>query len=98
MSHTPHLSLAVLTAALALSACGKVEEAAPAAAAAPEAAVAQACGKVTVANMNWQSAEVLAHIDNIILSKGYGCEVQLVPGDTMPVSYTHLTLPTNREV
>jgi glycine betaine/proline transport system substrate-binding protein len=42
------------------------------------------CGRVTVANMNWQSAEVLAQIDNIILSKGYGCEVELVPGDTMP--------------
>jgi glycine betaine/proline transport system substrate-binding protein len=89
MKHIPHLSLAVLTAAVALAACGKkeepvaaVEQAAPAAAAAP--AEAQACGKVTVANMNWQSAEVLANIDNIILSKGYGCEVELVPGDTMP--------------
>ena len=29
MSHTAHLSLAVLTAALALSACGKQEEAKP---------------------------------------------------------------------
>ena len=47
-------------------------------------AAAQACGKVTVANMNWQSAEVLANIDDIILTKGYGCEVELVPGDTMP--------------
>ncbi len=34
--------------------------------------------------MNWQSAEVLAHIDHIILSEGYGCDAQLVPGDTMP--------------
>lgn len=47
-------------------------------------ASAEECGRVTVANMNWQSAEVLAHIDNIILSEGYGCEVELVPGDTMP--------------
>lgn len=79
---SPHLSLAALAAALALSACGqKAEEPA---AAAPAAAAPQVCGKVTVANMNWQSAEVLAHIDNIILSKGYGCEVELVPGDTMP--------------
>jgi glycine betaine/proline transport system substrate-binding protein len=45
---------------------------------------AQACGRVTLANMNWQSAEVLAHIDRVILSKGYGCQVELVPGDTMP--------------
>lgn len=48
------------------------------------AAQAESCGQVTVANMNWQSAEVLANIDKIILSKGYGCEVELVPGDTMP--------------
>lgn len=79
-----HLSLAAAAvAALALSACGQKQDAAPAVAAA-DAPVAQACGKVTVANMNWQSAEVLAHIDNIILAKGYGCEVELVPGDTMP--------------
>lgn len=43
-----------------------------------------ACGQLTIANMNWQSAEVLAHIDKLILSKGYGCQVELVPGDTMP--------------
>lgn len=54
------------------------------AAAMPVVASAQSCGNVTVANMNWQSAEVLAHIDKIILSKGFGCEVELVPGDTMP--------------
>lgn len=86
MSRIPSITQLSLVAAavLALSACSKKEETPPAAAAAPEPAVAQACGKVTVANMNWQSAEVLAHIDNIILSKGYGCEVELVPGDTMP--------------
>lgn len=48
-----------------------------------QAALAE-CGRVTVANMNWQSAEVLAEIDKIILEKGYGCDVELVPGDTMP--------------
>lgn len=50
----------------------------------PAMAQAQSCGKVTVANMNWQSAEVLAHVDKLILTKGYGCQVELVPGDTMP--------------
>ncbi len=50
----------------------------------PLLASAQSCGKVTVANMNWQSAEVLANVDDIILTKGYGCDVELVPGDTMP--------------
>jgi glycine betaine/proline transport system substrate-binding protein len=47
-------------------------------------ASAQECGTVTIANMNWQSAEVLAHIDQIILNEGYGCDAELVPGDTMP--------------
>jgi glycine betaine/proline transport system substrate-binding protein len=77
------LTLAALAGAALLAACGKNE--APAPAAEPAAApVAVACGKVTVANMNWQSAEVLAQIDAFILGKGYGCEVELVPGDTMP--------------
>ena len=47
-------------------------------------AQAAECGKVTIANMNWQSAEVLANIDKIILSKGYGCDAELVAGDTVP--------------
>lgn len=42
------------------------------------------CGRVTVASMNWQSAEVLAEIDKMVLSNGYGCDVELVLGDTMP--------------
>ena len=42
------------------------------------------CGDVTIANMNWQSAEVVAEIDKIILSEGYGCNAELVAGDTMP--------------
>ncbi|MCB1998856.1 MAG: hypothetical protein KDG57_23765, partial [Rhodoferax sp.] len=71
---SPRLSLtfAALAGATLLAACGKTEEPAPAPAATP---VAAACGKVTVANMNWQSAEVLAQIDAFILGKGYGCEV-----------------------
>jgi glycine betaine/proline transport system substrate-binding protein len=71
-----------MAVALALTACGKQE--APATAAPTASAEAPACGKVTVANMNWQSAEVLAQIDRLILSQGYGCEVEIVPGDTMP--------------
>lgn len=42
------------------------------------------CGRVTIANMNWASAEVLANIDKIILEEGYGCEAELVAGDTNP--------------
>ncbi len=43
-----------------------------------------ACGRVTVADMNWASAEFAAHVDKFILEKGYGCTVELVPGDTNP--------------
>lgn len=47
-------------------------------------ASAQSCGDVTIASMNWQSAELLAHIDKLILSKGYGCNAQVITGDTVP--------------
>jgi glycine betaine/proline transport system substrate-binding protein len=84
MHFPPQLTLASLAVAAALTACSKTEEpAAPPAAPAAVAPMAD-CGKVTVANMNWQSAEVLAQVDAFILAKGFGCEVELVPGDTMP--------------
>ena len=44
------------------------------------------CGRITIADMNWASAEFAAYIDKIILEEGYGCEVELVPGDTMPTA------------
>jgi glycine betaine/proline transport system substrate-binding protein len=43
-----------------------------------------ACGKVTIADMNWPSATLMAHLDRLILKHGYGCDVDVVPGDTMP--------------
>ena len=43
-----------------------------------------ACGKLTIANMNWASANFMAEVDKIILEEGYGCSVELVPGSTMP--------------
>ena len=42
------------------------------------------CGKVTIADMNWSSATVIANVDQFILTHGYGCDAELVPGDTMP--------------
>ncbi|MEC7193963.1 MAG: glycine betaine ABC transporter substrate-binding protein, partial [SAR324 cluster bacterium] len=42
------------------------------------------CGKVTIADMNWASASLMANVDAIILKEGYGCETEIVPGDTMP--------------
>ncbi len=42
------------------------------------------CGKVTIADMNWKSASLMANMDRFILEHGYGCEAELVPGDTQP--------------
>ncbi|MBE7635506.1 ABC transporter substrate-binding protein [Sneathiella sp. P13V-1] len=44
----------------------------------------ESCGSVTIADMNWNSATLIAHVDQFILANGYGCEAELVPGDTMP--------------
>ncbi len=48
------------------------------------ALAADECGKVSIADMNWASAEFAAYLDKIILEKGYGCEVSLIPSDTVP--------------
>ena len=45
-----------------------------------------ACGTVTIAEMNWPSAALMAQVDKMILSAGYGCDVEIVPGDTMPTA------------
>ena len=47
-------------------------------------ASAAACGSVTIASMNWQSAEVLANVDKFILDHGYGCSADITTGDTVP--------------
>ena len=49
----------------------------------PHAASA-ACGSLTVSEMNWASAGLMANVDKIILEKGYGCKIELVAGATMP--------------
>lgn len=43
-----------------------------------------ACGSITIASMNWASAELMANVDKLILEEGYGCDASLVPGDTVP--------------
>ena len=48
-----------------------------------------ACGDVQIAAMSWASAQLIANVDKLILEKGYGCNVELVPGDTMP-SFTSM--------
>ena len=42
------------------------------------------CGKVSIADMNWPSATMIAHVDLFILKHGFGCDADVVPGDTMP--------------
>jgi glycine betaine/proline transport system substrate-binding protein len=41
------------------------------------------CGEITIAEMDWASAELIANIDKVILEEGYGCSVELIPGATM---------------
>lgn len=55
----------------------------------PSIAFAQDCGtdkKIEIAEMNWPSAAALAHVHAIILEKGFGCNVEIVAGDTVPSS------------
>ncbi len=42
------------------------------------------CGSLTIASMNWQSAEILANLDQFILNNGYGCDAEIVTSDTVP--------------
>ncbi|NLS04936.1 ABC transporter substrate-binding protein [Rhizobium sp. P32RR-XVIII] len=42
------------------------------------------CGNVSIAEMKWKSAAIAANFDKFILENGYGCNVTLVPGGTMP--------------
>ncbi|WP_284775092.1 ABC transporter substrate-binding protein [Agrobacterium sp. lyk4-40-TYG-31] len=42
------------------------------------------CGTVTIASMNWQSAEVISNLDKLILNEGYGCQAEITVGDTVP--------------
>ncbi|MEN8832303.1 glycine betaine ABC transporter substrate-binding protein [Pacificibacter sp.] len=46
------------------------------------AAMASDCGSVSIAEMNWASAELMANVDALILEEGYGCDVELIPGAT----------------
>lgn len=51
------------------------------------AGAAQAeCGNVTIAEMNWASAQAAARVDQFILEHGYGCDAETMPGDTVPTA------------
>ena len=60
---------------------------------APSASATE-CGtsdKITIAEMTWLSASTLAHVAKIILADGFGCNAELVPGDTVPTATSMLT-------
>ncbi|MEQ8589358.1 MAG: ABC transporter substrate-binding protein [Thalassobaculaceae bacterium] len=50
---------------------------------APAAASAD-CGEVSITEMNWASASVVTNVSKFIMEQGYGCEVTVVPSDTVP--------------
>ena len=57
-------------------------------------ASAAACGtdnKIDIAEMTWASAAALAHIHAHILKDGYGCDIEIVAGDTVPTSASMLS-------
>jgi len=73
----PHVQVAALAAAALLTALLTV----------PAPATAAECGTdrtIDIAEMGWPSAAALARVHAVILEKGYGCSVALVPGDTVP--------------
>ncbi|WP_443088443.1 glycine betaine ABC transporter substrate-binding protein [Vibrio sp. LaRot3] len=46
--------------------------------------LAEECGEFTIADMNWNTASLMAHVDQFILNEGLGCSAELLPGDTVP--------------
>lgn len=48
------------------------------------------CGKVTIGEMDWDSARIVANVEKFMLQEGYGCEVDLMPTSTLPAMTSHL--------
>jgi glycine betaine/proline transport system substrate-binding protein len=49
----------------------------------PAAAKAD-CGVVSITEMNWASASVVTNVAAFLMEEGYGCDVTVVPSDTVP--------------
>jgi glycine betaine/proline transport system substrate-binding protein len=45
---------------------------------------------ITIAEMTWLSASMLAYVTDTILSEGYNCDTRVVPGDTVPTATSML--------
>ena len=59
----------------------------------PVQAQEDSCGTdrtIDIAEMTWPSAAALAHIHAIVLENGFGCDVEIVTGDTVPTSASML--------
>jgi len=64
---------------------GATALAAPLALAFPTLASAQQeCGEVSITEMNWASAQVVTATAAFLMENGYGCDVSVVPSDTVP--------------
>jgi len=46
------------------------------------------CGNISISSASWQSAELLASLDKFILDNGYGCNSEIIIGDSMVLSTT----------
>jgi glycine betaine/proline transport system substrate-binding protein len=42
------------------------------------------CGKVSITEMDWASAQVVTAVATFLMRQGYGCDVQVVPSSTVP--------------
>jgi len=47
----------------------------------PTAALAD-CGRVSVAEMNWASGQIITRVTEFLMTQGYGCDVTVVPSAT----------------
>ncbi|MBS3805712.1 MAG: ABC transporter substrate-binding protein [Oleiphilaceae bacterium] len=50
----------------------------------PAVANAADCGEVSITEMNWASASVVTNVAKFVMEQGYGCEVSVIPSDTVP--------------
>ena len=42
------------------------------------------CGSVSITEMNWASASIVTNVAAFLMEQGYGCDVTVVPSDTVP--------------
>lgn len=47
----------------------------------PTAALAD-CGRVSIAEMNWASGQIITRVSEFLMAQGYGCDVTVVPSAT----------------